>query len=89
MNFTTSSTTGHSMQLPKKMSPHYQISPNALKTSKEWSSSASSTSDGDTTIFEFTMVTNGKEPSKPEEGSSNQKSCFSACVTPQPPFNDL
>jgi hypothetical protein len=58
-----------------------------LKTSKEWSSSANSTSDGDITIFKFAMVTSRKEPTRLEEGSLNPKSCSLACVTPQLPSN--
>jgi hypothetical protein len=46
-------------------------------------------SDGVITIFEFTMVTNEKEPSKPEEGSLNQKLYSLACVILQPPSNAL
>jgi uncharacterized Zn ribbon protein len=61
------------MQLPERMSPPYPISHNALKISKAWKSSANSMSDGDTIIFVYDLKINGKELSRHDEDSWNQK----------------
>ena len=39
--------------------------------------SPSSTSDGDTTTFASNQETSGRQPSSPQKGYSNQRSCFS------------
>jgi len=62
-----------SITSPKKMSLHFQISNNALKTYKEWSYLANLTFDGVTTIFVFKKVTNGKQHSRHIKASLNQK----------------
>jgi hypothetical protein len=72
-NCSTLSTIDHLTRLLERMSPLYLTSHNALKTSKAWKSSASSTSDGDTTISVYDQKINGKEPSKHDADSLKQK----------------
>jgi len=72
---TISSTIAHSMQSPRKTSPHSPTLLNTSKTSKEWSCLANSIFDGDTTTFASAKATNGKAPSKPDAGYISPKSC--------------
>ena len=84
-----SSTTALSTPSLGKMSPHSLTLHSALKTYKEWRSSASLTSGGATTTFESMKATSGKAHSRQEEDYSNPKLCSLECPTHQPASNDL
>jgi len=84
-----SSTTALLTMSPEKMSPHFQILNNVLKTYKEWSYSANLTFDGDTTTSVFEKAINGKRHSKHVKAFLNQKSCSSECQILLPVSNAL